>query len=225
MYSSLPDKILVRFNRPSNSEKLEIMKKTFEIQVNKYCVESVISLVTFILREIELLPHDEEFKGATPKIYSKEGVELNDDDLYFSLENMAVVYIDLDGRPFNYGQILDQYEVIEKLGQGGFGSVYKVKHTETGKILAMKTLQTEEYTSRADQAEELFREQKTLKQLDHQHIIKLYHAFKVPNQICLLMEYADSGELERYLLHKSGYKVPEAEARYFILQICRAISF
>lgn len=60
------------------------------------------------------------------------------------------------GNEFNYGQILDQYQVIEKLGQGGFGSVYKIKHKETQELYAMKTIQVDGYLDRADQIEELF---------------------------------------------------------------------
>lgn len=83
----------------------------------------------------------------------------------------------------------------------------------------MKTIQTAEYINRADHIEELFREQKTLKQLDHLNIIKLIHAFKVEKEICLLMEYANYGEFEKYLISKPRFRLSEVEARYFIIQI------
>lgn len=62
---------------------------------------------------------------AKLKFYSKEGVQLNQEDLFF-LKNNDILYLELEGKDFNYGQILDQYEVNTKIGQGGFGSVYKV---------------------------------------------------------------------------------------------------
>jgi len=77
----------------------------------------------------------------------------------------------------------------------------------------MKTIKTAEYTCKADLIEELFREQKTLKRLDHKNIIKLYHAFKVESKICLIMEYAESGELEKYLISKPSYRMEESEAK------------
>ena len=171
------------------------------MQLNKYCTESVPLLISFIVHEIGLVPEDEQFDVGNAKLYSKEGVELTDADLYF-LANFEVFYLDLEGNEFNYSQVLDQYQVIEKLGEGGFGSVYKIMHKETHQIMAMKTIQASDYINKADKIEELFREQKTLKQLDHLHIIKLFHAFKVGKEICLLMEYADSGELEKYLVSK-----------------------
>ena len=166
----------------------------------------------------------EVFDGSYSKLYTKEGVELSDGDLFF-LHHHELLYLDLKGNEFNYGQILDQYQVIEKLGEGGFGSVFKVIHKETNNIYAMKTIQVEDYFSKADRADELFREQKLLKQLDHGNIIKLYHAFKVGMEICLCMEYADGGELKQYLESKPNSRVSELEARYLISQIWRAISF
>lgn len=116
------------------------------------------------------------------KVYSKEGVELNQEDLFFIRQN-DVLYLELEGKNFNYGQILDQFQVLQKIGQGGFGAVYKVSNKMTSKIYAMKTLKVEEYINKASKIEELFREQKTLKQLDHHHIIRLHHAFQVGEEI------------------------------------------
>ena len=36
------------------------------------------------------------------------------------------------------GKVTDYYEVLKKIGEGGFSKVYKVKEKETGKIRAMK---------------------------------------------------------------------------------------
>ena len=73
------------------------------------------------------------------KIYSKEGVEIQEQDLFF-IRPKDTLYIDLNKNEFNYGQILDQFEILEKIGQGGFGWVYRIKEKETGKIYAMKTI-------------------------------------------------------------------------------------
>lgn len=152
------------------------------------------------------------------KLFSKEGVELNEDDLFF-IRNNDILYLELEGKEFNYGQILDQFQILEKIGQGGFGSVFKIVEKETKKIYAMKTIKVEEYTSKASKIEELFREQNTLKQLDHHHIIKLHHAFQAGEDICLIMEYAAGGEFEEYLCNKPHCRLSEKEARFLIAQI------
>ena len=135
------------------------------------------------------------------KLYSKEGVEIQQQDLIF-IQPYDVLYIDLNNNQFNYGQILDQFEILEKIGQGGFGSVYKIKEKNTLKIYAMKTIKTESYLNKANKIEELFREQKILKQLNHRNIIRLHHAFQVKDNICLIMDYACGGEFEYYLIHQ-----------------------
>ena len=133
------------------------------------------------------------------KLYSKEGVELNQDDLFF-IRNGDVLYLDLEAKEFNYGQIFDQFKILEKLGQGGFGSVYKVLSNENNKIYAMKTMKIDEYITKANKIEELFREQKLLMQLDHHNIIRLHHAFQVGDDIWLIMDYASGGEFEKISL-------------------------
>ena len=222
MFSALPDQIKLSFNRKRSgisSKKDEL----HTIVLNKYWIDSVSSLINFIMHDFCLLPKDEHYEGKNAKLYTQEGVELSDGDLYFLNNN--TIYLDLEGHPFNYSQTLDQYQVLEKIGEGGFGSVFKIKHKATGKLMAMKTIQTNEYFNKADKIQELFREQKTLKQLDHQNIIKLNHAFQVNNEICLLMEYADEGEIEKYLCSKPHARIDENEARYFTSQIWRAMSF
>jgi serine/threonine protein kinase len=46
------------------------------------------------------------------------------------------------------------------------------------------------------------REAKILKMLNHKNIIKLYNAFVVKNELLLIMEYADGGELIEYVEEK-----------------------
>mmetsp|Transcript_2829 Transcript_2829/g.2650 ORF Transcript_2829/g.2650 Transcript_2829/m.2650 type:complete len:163 (-) Transcript_2829:617-1105(-) len=57
--------------------------------------------------------------------------------------------------------------------------------------------------------------------LKHKNIIKLYGAFVIKNELVLLMEYADGGELIEYVEEKKG--LPEVEARSLIKQVILAI--
>ena len=38
------------------------------------------------------------------------------------------------------GQIVEQYQVIESIGQGGMGEVFLAQHTQTGELVAIKTI-------------------------------------------------------------------------------------
>lgn len=68
--------------------------------------------------------------------------------------------------------IFDRYEVLEELGKGGAGAVYKVRHVHLGKILALKVLQPrssdEAGTIRFQQ------EAQAASLLDHPNIVNVY---------------------------------------------------
>lgn len=96
------------------------------------------------------------------KLYSKDGVELDDNDLYFLAEGEMLFY-DPDGSDFNYGHIMSKYKILEKLGQGGFGSVYKAVERKSGNMLAVKIIELDDYMLKASKVEEIYRESKALK--------------------------------------------------------------
>lgn len=60
------------------------------------------------------------------KLYNKNGLEILDEDIQFIKHN-DVFYVALDGEEFNNCAILDEYEIGEVLGEGGFGKVVLAK--------------------------------------------------------------------------------------------------
>jgi serine/threonine protein kinase len=54
------------------------------------------------------------------------------------LRDGETLYYDYKGREFDSTQIVDQYAKEQLLGQGGFGSVYRGRHKETGQLVALK---------------------------------------------------------------------------------------
>jgi serine/threonine protein kinase len=73
----------------------------------------------------------------------------------------------------------------------------------------------------ANSIEDIYKEANILKMLNHKNIIKLYQAFVVKNEIILIMEYADGGELVQYVEENKG--LDEVEARRLIKQVIGAI--
>jgi len=61
-------------------------------------------------------------KAPRAKLYSKSGIELLEDDMAF-MKDKDVYYVAIEGEAFNNCANLDDYEVGEKLGEGGFGEV------------------------------------------------------------------------------------------------------
>lgn len=80
--------------------------------------------------------------------------------------------------------------------------------------MAIKYIDLSEYLSKASSLEEIHRESKTLKMLDHKHIIKLYHAFVHDKKLVMIMELASGGELRDYV--ESQHRLSEIESRRLI---------
>lgn len=61
--------------------------------------------------------------------------------------------------------------------------------------MAIKYIDLQENLKSANKVEQIYKEAKVLMGLSHRNIIRLYSAFVVNTDICLIMEYADGGEL------------------------------
>jgi len=72
------------------------------------------------------------------RFFNQEGSEITEGTLIL-VKDKEVVYIEpLPDRGFDYSSLLNQYKVLEKLGQGGFGKVHKAEHKITKNIVAIK---------------------------------------------------------------------------------------
>jgi serine/threonine protein kinase len=75
----------------------------------------------------------------------------------------------------------------------------------------------DEYLHSADQIEEIYREAKMLKGLDHKNIVKLIGTYVIKNQAVMIMELCEGGELIKFVEDREG--ITEIEARNIIRQI------
>lgn len=64
------------------------------------------------------------------------------------------------------------YRILEKIGQGEYGIVYKVRHKHTDEVFALKKINITNLTEK--EKIQAFKEVKLLKKLDHKHIIRYY---------------------------------------------------
>jgi len=88
--------------------------------------------------------------------------------------------------------ILKRYDLLQKLGKGAYGIVWKVMDKKTRNVLALKKI-FDAFQNSTD-AQRTFREIMFLQELDHENIIKLYNVIRADNDkdIYLVFEYMET---------------------------------
>jgi serine/threonine protein kinase len=106
------------------------------------------------------------------------------------------------------GQKIGEYEVIRKLGAGGLGVVYEVRHQISQRAEAMKVLHADQMST-PEMAERFRREVQLLASLNHPNIASLHNAFYYENQLIMIMELVH-GETLRDRSVRTATSLPKA---------------
>jgi serine/threonine protein kinase len=114
-----------------------------------------------------------------------------------------------------------QLEIIELLGMGGMGMVYKARQLRVDRLVALKILPVE--SSRSPSFAERFqREAKALAKLNHPGIVTFYDFGQTSEYYYFIMEYVDGMNLRQLLQSQS---IEPRQALELVTQICTALQF
>jgi serine/threonine protein kinase len=117
--------------------------------------------------------------------------------------------------------ISHRYQLLEYLGEGGMGTVFKALQLSTGREVALKMMRADAYTREA--RERFHLEAKVASRLNHPNAAAIYDfGDTTKNQLFLAMEFIDGVGLDR-LLEESGQFEVEEVVEIFV-QICELLS-
>jgi len=115
----------------------------------------------------------------------------------------------------------DRYQIIEELGRGGMGNVYKVLDIELKESTALKLLKSE--IAADEKTIERFRnELKLARKISHKNVCRMYDLSKKGNTYYITMEYV-AGEDLKSLIKKIG-QLPVAKAISITKQVCEGLA-
>jgi eukaryotic-like serine/threonine-protein kinase len=119
------------------------------------------------------------------------------------------------------GQVVDgRYRVLDVIGRGGMGVVYRVEHLRMGKIAAMKVLHRELANDR-DAVERFEREASAVSRLHHPHTVQVFDFGQANGALYLIMEYVRGQDLAHIIQRDGG--MPWSRAAPILAQICSAL--
>ncbi len=114
-----------------------------------------------------------------------------------------------------------QLEILEVLGQGGMGVVYKARQKSLDRLVALKLLNVPESFG-PDFAERFAREARALASLSHPSIVTVYDSGRAGERYYLMMEFVDGANLHQ-MIH--GNELKSSQALEIVSQICDALQF
>mmetsp|Transcript_9760 Transcript_9760/g.23085 ORF Transcript_9760/g.23085 Transcript_9760/m.23085 type:complete len:518 (+) Transcript_9760:78-1631(+) len=115
-----------------------------------------------------------------------------------------------------------KYQRIKIIGKGSFGKAFLVRNTEVDALCVVKQMDTAMMDSKERQ--EAVKEAMVLKKLGHPNIISFQEVFMTrKGRLCIVMDYADGGDLNSAIQKQGDELLPEATVVEWFVQICFAL--
>ncbi len=134
----------------------------------------------------------------------------------------APINVNVDGQSlFAPGAVLGQrYEILQVLGRGGMGAVYKARDREVARVVALKVIRPELAGNSA--MLERFKQELVLShQVTHKNVVRIYDLGEADGVKFITMEYIEGSDLRSISLEKKRFE--PAEAVEIMQQVCRAL--
>jgi hypothetical protein len=118
---------------------------------------------------------------------------------------------------------IPNYEIIDKLGRGGMGDVYLVRHIKDGSKAALKVM-ISKIAVKGEARERFLREIKVTSLLHHKNVVRLIDSGAVGSIFYFLLEYCNGGAVDK-LMEKLGKRLTLDEAGPIMLQALEGLAY
>ena len=105
--------------------------------------------------------------------------------------------------------MIREYQILEKIGKGTFGTVYKVKKYNESFLYVIKQIPLNELTE--DQIKQVNTEAKLLSLINSNFVVKYFESFIDNYELFIVMEYCDNGDLYHFLQEQQIKSTPLKE--------------
>jgi eukaryotic-like serine/threonine-protein kinase len=130
--------------------------------------------------------------------------------------------LELQGGKKSPSQLIEGYELVKKLGEGGMGGVYLARQLSMDRLVALKVLR--KHLSRdADYVERFLREAKLAGRLDHTNIVRAFDVGESGGFHYFAMEYVEGRSLMHFMPESGG--LPESFALRLVHQVAQALDY
>jgi len=113
-----------------------------------------------------------------------------------------------------------RYDLLDKLGSGGMGIVYKARDRETGEVIALKVLRSA-LTDDATLMERFRNELRLARRITHHNVCRIYDFNRVDNSAFISMEFVDGSSLRELLSRPGRLEFPQL--LHIARQICAGL--
>jgi eukaryotic-like serine/threonine-protein kinase len=121
--------------------------------------------------------------------------------------------------PRSSGRTIGNYDVLEEVGRGGMGVVYKARDNKLGRLVAVKMIRSANHAS-AKEVARFLAEAKARARLDHRHIVPVYEIGEVDGLPYFVMAFVEGGSLQTLI---ANGPLPAKEAARLVQQAAEAI--
>ncbi len=117
---------------------------------------------------------------------------------------------------------IGRYEILEQLGSGSMGTVYKGRDTLLDRMVAIKTIRTG-VNVELEAKERFYREARTCARLTHPHIVAVYDLGEENGTSFIAMELLDGSDFRQLIERKEALTVPAKLTA--MAQVCEALAY